>query len=263
MIEASFGAAPMALARRAGPRSRARRRDTPASNSAWPRSHAAQIAKRRLQRRQVFWRSGVSTASEQRRFAPTGRTAQTVAQQTGRPRRVGARGGHEGPEVQSGPSPSVHAAYAITRSQTSAEAVDGAASVDAQNAPTSRLENHRAGFPHRPPPFLFIEGRRPTKGSKARTARRPPSRFTRFQVSADMPRPRPQKGQLESLIDETEAAGLLAAHLAQTAHAIRRSGNAVGHERPAGDDAARRVLEQTRQVIQDPARETGTSADDV
>ena len=39
--------------------------------------------------------------------------------------------------------------------KTNAEAVDGAAPVDAQNAPTSRLENHRAGFPHRPPPLPF------------------------------------------------------------------------------------------------------------
>jgi len=55
--------------------------------------------------------------SEQR-AAPTGRTAQTVAQQAGRPRRVGARGRHEGPEVQSGPSPSVCSAYAIADRRT-------------------------------------------------------------------------------------------------------------------------------------------------
>ena len=41
---------------------------------AWPRSHEAQIAKRRLQRRQIFWRSGVSTTSERRR-ASTGHGA--------------------------------------------------------------------------------------------------------------------------------------------------------------------------------------------
>lgn len=45
-------------------------------------------------------------------------TAQTVAQQAGRPRRVGARGRHEGPEVQSGPSPSVCSAYAIADRRT-------------------------------------------------------------------------------------------------------------------------------------------------
>ena len=53
--------------------------------------------------------------SEQRWSAPTGHTAQTVAQERGRPRYVGARGSHEGPEDQSGPSPSVSPAYASTR----------------------------------------------------------------------------------------------------------------------------------------------------
>src|SRR5712692_3362235 len=56
---------------------------------AWPRSHEAQIAKRRLQRRQVFWRSGVSTTSERHR-RPTGHDGQTVAQERRLARSVGA-----------------------------------------------------------------------------------------------------------------------------------------------------------------------------
>src|SRR4051812_20774792 len=95
------------------------------------------MAKTRWQRRQGFWRSGGSTAWERQRSAPTGRTAQTVAQQGGWPRRVGARGGHEGPEDQSGPSPSVGSAYPIVRLRNRAEAVDGGAPVDAQTASTA------------------------------------------------------------------------------------------------------------------------------
>ena len=53
--------------------------DTPTSNTRGRDRTTAQIAKRRLQRRQVFWRSGVSTTSE-RRHAPTGHARQTVAQ---------------------------------------------------------------------------------------------------------------------------------------------------------------------------------------
>ena len=78
-----------------------------AEQYACPRSQDGQIANGRLQRRHVFWRSSVSTALEQRRSAPTGHTDPTVAQQRRRPRRVGARGRHEGPEDQSGSSPSV------------------------------------------------------------------------------------------------------------------------------------------------------------
>jgi hypothetical protein len=69
-------------------------RDTPPKpradeQYAWPRSHDAQIAKRRLHRRQVFWRSGVSTTSERQR-APTGHDGQTVAQERRLARSVGA-----------------------------------------------------------------------------------------------------------------------------------------------------------------------------
>ena len=56
---------------------------------ACPRSHDGQIAKRRLQRRQVFWRSGASTMSEPRN-TPTGHRAQSVAQGRRLARSVGA-----------------------------------------------------------------------------------------------------------------------------------------------------------------------------
>ena len=69
-----------------------------------------------------------------------------MAQETRRPRRVGARGRHEGPEVQSGPSPSVPSAYAIPRDRE--EAVDGDAPMDAQNAPTAAWKSRFAfAFP--------------------------------------------------------------------------------------------------------------------
>src|SRR3954447_8288904 len=113
------------------------------------------MAKTRSQRRQVFWRRGMST-SEQQRSAPTGRTAQTVAQQPGRPRRVGARGGHEGPEVQSGPSPSACSAYAITPSRDNEEAVDGGAPVDAQNAPTAAWESRQEREIPTPPTAIIL-----------------------------------------------------------------------------------------------------------
>ena len=47
------------------------------------------MAKTRLQRRQIFWRSGVSTTSERRRV-PTGHGGQTVAQERRLTRSVGA-----------------------------------------------------------------------------------------------------------------------------------------------------------------------------
>jgi hypothetical protein len=63
-------AAPMPVARGTGGVARAAPRHA-GEQYAWPRSHEAQIAKSRLQRRQVFWRSGASTTSKQRR-ASTG-----------------------------------------------------------------------------------------------------------------------------------------------------------------------------------------------
>jgi hypothetical protein len=68
--------------------------------------------------------------------------------------------------------------------------------------------------------------------------------------SGAIPRAGDRKGYLETLIDEASTTGLLAPHLAQTAHSIRKAGNAVGHERSTSHDAAGRTLAQTRQVIQ-------------
>ena len=55
------------------------------------------MAKRRSHWRQVRWRSASSTASERAGRAPTGQRAESVAQQQGLARSVGARDGHEGP----------------------------------------------------------------------------------------------------------------------------------------------------------------------
>ena len=95
MIEAAFRAGPMALA---GGAHRSRRAAVRHGDEqyAWPRSHDAQIAKRRLQRRQVFWRSGASTMSERRR-ASTGHGAQIVAQRDDWLGPSEHRGGHRGP----------------------------------------------------------------------------------------------------------------------------------------------------------------------
>ena len=94
----------------------------------------------------------MSTVSEQR-SAPTGRTAQTVAQQTRRPRRVGARGSHEGPEDQSGPSPQ---SVQTTRLRVHATAkrpwtVARLWTHRARPQPLGNLAQN-ARFPHRPPP---------------------------------------------------------------------------------------------------------------
>ena len=117
MIEPAFRTAAMALARGADRIAGAPPRDTPVEQYAWPRSHDAQIAKRPLQRRQIFWRSGVSTPSERRR-ASTGHGGQTVAQER-RPARSPSehRGGHRGSGgINSRPSPHSpqSAAYATT-----------------------------------------------------------------------------------------------------------------------------------------------------
>ncbi len=63
------------------------------------------MANRRLQCRHVFWRSGMSTASERAGRSPTGHRARIVAQQHWPARSVGARGGHEGPVALPGPHP--------------------------------------------------------------------------------------------------------------------------------------------------------------
>ena len=155
---------------------------------AWPRSHDAQIAKRRLQCRQVFWRSGVSTTSERQRV-PTGHGAQTVAQERRLARSVGA----------SRRSPRVW------RDQLQALTSDGRGpqlTRPARDRPVRRgcgrcrsggrtervhrcleisLENAR--FPQCPQPFSFFQ-----KNKEAEQLQRRWSRFTRFQVSADTSR---------------------------------------------------------------------------
>ena len=118
---------------------------------------------------------------EQRRSAPTGRTTQTVAQQAGWPRCVGARGSHEGPEDQSGPSPSVCSAYAIARPPTSEEGVDGDASMDAQNAPTAAWNSRpEREIPTPPTAIIFFPNH--TTGSE-----RPGERSPDFYASTWLP----------------------------------------------------------------------------
>ena len=152
---------------------------------AWPRSHDAQIAKRRLQRRQVFWRSGVSTTSE-RRDVPTGHASQSVAQER-RPARFPSehRGGH--PRVWRSKL------QALTSSAATCQLTRAA-----RDRPTKRLWTlpplwtHRtrpqrfgnlaqhARFPQRPQPLSFS-----SEKTDEEHLRRRSRRFTRFQVSAD------------------------------------------------------------------------------
>ena len=73
-----------------------------------------------VQCRQVFWRSGWSTALERARRAPTGQRAGTVAQRYRPARSVGARGGHEGP-VAPGPSPHAESASTVSERPVACE----------------------------------------------------------------------------------------------------------------------------------------------
>ena len=129
-----------------------------------PRSHEGQIAKRRLQRRQVFWRSGASTMSEPRN-APTGPRAQSVPQERRLARPVGAsRLVTEGPEIlRFGPSP-----RSTGRAQpTSFVPFDGGCGLCRTCGRTGRAHQVLAK-PHRPrfrhsahsPVLLFVSGRK-------------------------------------------------------------------------------------------------------
>ena len=137
---------------------------------AWPRSHDAQIAKRRLQRRQVFWRSGVSTTSERQR-ASTGHGASNrgTRETTGSVRRS-IEAVTEGLEV-SAPGPHLIRRSAQPtrppRARSNPEAMDADAPVDAQNAPTAAWKSRwRTRDSHkRPQPFSFSFQRRKTKNN--------------------------------------------------------------------------------------------------
>ena len=109
------------------------------------------MANRRLQRRQVFWRSGTSTASERAGRSPTGQRVRTVAQPHRPARSVGARGGHEGPLAIPGPHPTFQpAAYATrtSRCPPAPEAVDAATPVDANNRAHRSLQNRADAVSH-------------------------------------------------------------------------------------------------------------------
>ena len=158
----------------------------PGEQYAWPRSHDGQMAKTRLQRRQVFWRSGVSTVSEQR-DAPTGHPAQTVAQERRLARSVGAsrrsprvrRSYTPGPHLVPQPS-SAYARYTRRPNQrlwtlphlwTHRTRPQGACKT-AQTA-----VSHSAHNPH----AFFVEEKKknPERSDRCRF------RFARFQVSVD------------------------------------------------------------------------------
>ena len=144
------------------------------------------MANRRWHNRQVFWRRGVSTASEQR-VAPAGHPAQTVAQERGRPRRVGARGSHEGPEDQSGSSPQLSQPTRSANTTPPTRAWTVSRLVDAQNAPTAAWKTAQNAVSHNRPRPVLCSGKI-NKKTRAKTTVRPQSRFTRSQVSGDTSR---------------------------------------------------------------------------
>ena len=133
---------------------------------AWPRSHDAQIAKRRLQRRQIFWRSGASTTSERRR-ASTGHGAQTVAQERRLARSVGAS--RRSPRVwrdqlQALTSSAARLSLPTAARSPTEEAVDAAAPVDAQNASTAAWKSRsEREIPTAPTALFFFFEKTKTK----------------------------------------------------------------------------------------------------
>jgi hypothetical protein len=111
---------------------------------AWSRSLEGQIAKRRLQRRQTFWRSGASTTSERQR-ASTGHGAQIVAQERRPARSVGAS--RRSPRVwgiSSRPSSHVAATCSLRDPRAIAQSEEA---VDAAGAWTHRTRPQRLGKP--------------------------------------------------------------------------------------------------------------------
>ena len=85
-----------------------------------------------------------------------------MAQQERLARSVGGRGGHEGPEVQSGPSSSLSLRYPITRAAATAGAMDAAVPVDANSRVHRDLQNRSdRGFAQRPQPSSSRERKRP------------------------------------------------------------------------------------------------------
>ena len=129
------------------------------------------MAKRRLQSRQRFWRSGVSTMAELQ-HAPTGHTRQTVAQERRLARSVGVS--RRSPRVWRDQLQALTSAWSRTsayatlvRSPNLKKAVDAVAPMDAQNASTAAWKSRPEREIHTAttaPPFFFgrEERRTPT-----------------------------------------------------------------------------------------------------
>ena len=179
------------------------------------------MANRRLQCRQVFWRSGKSTASEPAGRAPTGQRARTVAQQQRPARSVGARGGHEGPASTPGPHPTSESAPTVPERASPLR------------TPTSRSPSAQARAPTtiRPAVAGRLTAPRVVASSPFRCRSR--ARLRAPQTSADgrslrlvsyffRRRPEPNRVQIPSGVRE------------------RRQGNPVVARRRAGDASAPR-----------------------
>src|SRR4051794_30131292 len=123
------------------------------------------MAKGRLQRRQVFWRSGVSTASARGR-APTGHDREIVAQPRGRPRPVGAsrwspRVWRDQLQALTSLAPARSVRDGASPAQL-ARAVDAATPVDAQPAPTAVCKSRTGREIRTAPTAVLVCGEKTT-----------------------------------------------------------------------------------------------------
>ena len=135
--------------------------------------------------RQVFWRSGTSTASERAGRSPTGQRVRTVAQQHRPARSVGARGGHEGPVALPGPHPTSSPLPTLLERAAARQpggAVDAASPVEANNRAHRSLQNRADAVSHSDHshhPLLL------KKNNATGRVCRPVFEKTRFEVTAD------------------------------------------------------------------------------
>ena len=196
------------------------------------------MAKRRLQCRQVFWRSGRSTASERAGQAPTGQPAPTVAQQQRPARSVGARGGHEGPVLYvlvcgaapPGPHPTSSPfqrypnAPALASTDAAVSPVRSATGAD--DDPSSRRRPfHSPSRSHVQPPPLPVPRSATALRKRPRTDVR--SAWSPASSESRLNRPAFSFDQFSVLADTTTGGG---------AHHRSQNETGTGHHQAASDD---------------------------
>ncbi len=149
------------------------------------------MAKSRPHWRQVRWRSGSSTASERAGRAPTGQRAESVAQQQGLARSVGARDGHEGPgrHIRAlTPRLSPPRTLPERRPPRQRRGRGRCRSRGRQERAHRSLRNRADAVSHkRPQPHCCCWYSSTRTKPTRRTGTRPVSRFLHFYVTADRP----------------------------------------------------------------------------